>query len=169
MCTSRTTNGLVCTTNNILLPFTHASIPVPTPFAAYAFHPLDGYLQSLPYHAIVFVLPFHNYVYLGLFVFVNLWTVLIHDSDLITGHPLENIINGPAHHTLHHLYFTVNYGQVRVQASPSPCNGNADLRSMQYFTWADRAGGSYRQPDPADDPIHEVNKVLEKEGSKKVQ
>ena len=38
----------------------------------------------------------------------------IHDSDMITGHPLEKIINGPAHHTLHHLYFTVNYGQVRV-------------------------------------------------------
>jgi lathosterol oxidase len=32
---------------------------------------------------------------------------------MITGHPLENVINGPAHHTLHHLYFTVNYGQVR--------------------------------------------------------
>ncbi len=36
----------------------------------------------------------------------------IHDSDMITGHPLEKVINGPAHHTLHHLYFTVNYGQV---------------------------------------------------------
>lgn len=36
----------------------------------------------------------------------------IHDSDMITGHPLETVINGPAHHTLHHLYFTVNYGQV---------------------------------------------------------
>ena len=34
-----------------------------------------------------------------------------HDSDM-TGHTLEHIINGPAHHTLHHLYFTVNYGQV---------------------------------------------------------
>jgi hypothetical protein len=31
---------------------------------------------------------------------------------MITGHPLENVINGPAHHTLHHLYFNVNYGQV---------------------------------------------------------
>lgn len=31
---------------------------------------------------------------------------------MITGHPLEHVINGPAHHTLHHLYFTVNYGQV---------------------------------------------------------
>jgi lathosterol oxidase len=67
----------------------------------------------------------------------------IHDSDMITGHPLEKIINGPAHHTLHHLYFTVNYGQ--------------------YFTWADRAGGSYRQPDPKLDPMHEVTKQDEKE------
>lgn len=33
---------------------------------------------------------------------------------MITGHPLEKAINGPAHHTLHHLYFTVNYGQVRT-------------------------------------------------------
>jgi len=33
---------------------------------------------------------------------------------MITGHPLEKIINGPAHHTLHHIYFTVNYGQVCI-------------------------------------------------------
>lgn len=32
---------------------------------------------------------------------------------MITDHPLEKIINGPAHHTLHHMFFTVNYGQVR--------------------------------------------------------
>lgn len=40
---------------------------------------------------------------------------------MITGHALEKIINGPAHHTLHHLYFTVNYGQVsEINTSPSP-------------------------------------------------
>lgn len=55
---------------------------------------------------------------------------------MITGHPLEKIINGPAHHTLHHLYFICNYGQ--------------------YFTYADRAGGSYRHPDSALDPLLEV-------------
>ena len=60
----------------------------------------------------------------------------IHDSDMITGHPLEHIINGPAHHTLHHLYFVCNYGQ--------------------YFTYADRAGGSYRHPDSTLDPLLEV-------------
>jgi lathosterol oxidase len=60
----------------------------------------------------------------------------IHDSDMITGHPLEKIINGPAHHTLHHMYFVVNYGQ--------------------YFTWADKVGGSYRHPKNEDDPIHAI-------------
>lgn len=103
--------------------------PVPSPFASHAFHPVDGYIQSLPYHIIIYMLPMHRILYLGMFVFVNCWSILvglstcsfrasanggfkIHDSDMITGHPLETIINGPAHHTLHHMYFTVNYGQV---------------------------------------------------------
>ncbi|KAK7438046.1 c-5 sterol desaturase [Stygiomarasmius scandens] len=93
---------------------------IPTPFASYAFHPIDGFLQSVPYHLFAFLFPLHRILYLVLFVLVNFWTIFIHDSDMITGHPLEKIINGPAHHTLHHIYFTVNYGQ--------------------YFTWADRAG-----------------------------
>ncbi|KAI5993117.1 C5-sterol desaturase [Pisolithus marmoratus] len=113
---------------------------IPTPFASHAFHPVDGYAQSVPYHLFIFLFPLHRYLYLGLFVFVNVWSILIHDSDMITGHPLESVINGPAHHTLHHLYFTVNYGQ--------------------YFTWADRVGGSYRQPESSLDPLLEVKKTL---------
>lgn len=119
---------------------------VPTPFASYAFHPADGYAQSLPYHLFIFLFPMHRKLYLGLFVAINFWTIFIHDSDMITGHPLENIINGPAHHTLHHLYFTVNYGQ--------------------YFTWADRAGGSYRHPSKELDPLLEVQMLENKEKEK---
>ncbi|KAG8806990.1 c-5 sterol desaturase [Serendipita sp. 411] len=63
---------------------------------------------------------------------------------MVTGSALETVINGPAHHTLHHLYFTCNYGQ--------------------YFTWADRAGGSYRQPEKHLDPLLEI---LEAEKKKK--
>lgn len=109
---------------------------IPTPFSSHAFHPLDGYLQSLPYHIFVYIVPLHKYTYIGLFIVVNLWSIFIHDSDMIVGHPLERIINGPAHHTLHHMYFVYNYGQ--------------------YFTWADRAGGSYRHPVKSDDPLHAV-------------
>lgn len=55
---------------------------------------------------------------------------------MIVGHPLERIVNGPAHHTLHHMYFVYNYGQ--------------------YFTWADRVGGSYRHPKTEDDPLNAI-------------
>jgi len=106
---------------------------IPTPFASHAFHPVDGYLQSLPYHICAYIIPVHKFLYAGLFVFVNIWSIFIHDSDMIVDHPLERIVNGPAHHTLHHLYFTCNYGQ--------------------YFTWSDRLGGSYRHPSKGDDPL----------------
>ncbi|TFK75100.1 fatty acid hydroxylase [Pluteus cervinus] len=125
-----------------LLHKPHHKWVVPTPFSSHAFHPVDGWLQSIPYHIFILVFPLHRVLYLVLFVLINFWTIFIHDSDMITGHALEKIINGPAHHTLHHLYFTVNYGQ--------------------YFTWADRAGGSYRQPDSSLDPlldVHEADKI----------
>ncbi|KAG6848264.1 hypothetical protein H0H93_001761 [Arthromyces matolae] len=109
---------------------------IPTPFASHAFHPVDGYLQSVPYHLFIFVFPLHRVLYLVLFVLINFWTIFIHDSDMVTGHVFEKVINGPAHHTLHHLYFNCNYGQ--------------------YFTWADRAGNSYRQPESSLDPMLEV-------------
>lgn len=67
---------------------------------------------------------------------------------MITGHFLETIINGPAHHTLHHMYFTVNYGQ--------------------YFTFSDKAGGSYRQPESELDPLLEVERI-EREKEKRAK
>ncbi|KAF9075696.1 C5-sterol desaturase [Rhodocollybia butyracea] len=91
---------------------------VPTPFASYAFHPLDGYLQSVPYHLFIFLFPMHRYLYLGFFVAVNFWAIFIHDSDMITGHPSKML--------------------------------------STYFTWADRAGNSYRHPDATLDPLLEV-------------
>lgn len=99
---------------------------LPTPFASHAFHPVDGFMQSIPYHIYPFLFPLHKVVYLGLYVFVNIWTVSIHDGDYRVPRILEGIINGSAHHTDHHLYFDYNYGQ--------------------YFTLWDRIGGSYKYP-----------------------
>ncbi|GAA5992882.1 hypothetical protein JCM10908_001388 [Rhodotorula pacifica] len=115
---------------------------IPTPFASHAFHPVDGYLQSVPYHMACYMFPIHKYMFIGLFSFVNLWSIFIHDSDMLCDHPLEHYINGPAHHTLHHLYFTCNYGQ--------------------YFTWADKAFSSFRVPAKGDDPLVAVLAGLEK-------
>ncbi|KAK5607545.1 Lathosterol oxidase [Crenichthys baileyi] len=99
---------------------------VPTPFASHAFHPVDGFLQGLPYHIYPFLFPLHKVLYLALYVFVNIWTISIHDGDYRVPNGLISVINGSAHHTDHHLFFDYNYGQ--------------------YFTLWDRLGGSYRHP-----------------------
>ncbi|PKS13181.1 hypothetical protein jhhlp_000525 [Lomentospora prolificans] len=117
---------------------------VPTPWAALAFHPVDGYVQSLPYHIFVFICPVQKYLYFILFGLVQIWTIFIHDGDMITGHWLEKYINSPAHHTLHHMYFTVNYGQ--------------------YFTWADSYFDSHRPPKPELDPLHDALRVMREKG-----
>ena len=95
-----------------------------TPFASHAFHPVDGWAQSLPYHLYPLLFPLHKVLYLGLFTFVNFWTVMIHDGNYISNDPF---VNGTACHTIHHLYFNYNYGQ--------------------FTTLWDRIGGSYKKPD----------------------
>jgi len=97
---------------------------MPTPYASHAFHPLDGYAQSVPYHVFPFIFPLQKFAYVILFVFINVWTVLIHDGEYVADSP---IINGAACHTMHHLYFNYNYGQ--------------------FTTLWDRLGGSYRKPN----------------------
>ncbi|KAF4816915.1 putative Delta(7)-sterol 5(6)-desaturase [Colletotrichum siamense] len=99
---------------------------MPSPYASHAFHPLDGFAQSVPYHVYPMLFPLQKMAYVALFMFINFWTILIHDGEYITDNP---IINGSACHTAHHLYFNYNYGQ--------------------FTTLWDRLGGSYRKPDLA--------------------
>jgi lathosterol oxidase len=55
---------------------------VPTPYASFAFHPVDGWAQSLPYHVFPFLLPLEKRAYLALFGFVTVWTVFIRASSI---------------------------------------------------------------------------------------
>ncbi len=97
---------------------------MPSPFASHAFHPIDGWSQSVPYHLFPFVFPLQKAAYVLLFGFINIWTVMIHDGEYVANSP---VINGAACHTMHHLYFNYNYGQ--------------------FTTLWDRMGGSYRKPN----------------------
>lgn len=101
---------------------THHSFKYPTPFAAIAFDPYDGFAQSFPYHLYTFLFPFWNWAYLGMFIFVQVWTISIHDRVSFAG--LDGIINGSAHHRGHHFFYRFNYGQ--------------------YTTLWDRLMGTYR-------------------------
>lgn len=97
---------------------------MPTPFASHAFHPLDGFAQSFPYHVFPLLFPLQKIAYVLLFVIINIWTIMIHDGEFVSDNP---VINGAACHSIHHLAFNYNYGQ--------------------YTTLWDRLGGSYRKPD----------------------
>lgn len=97
---------------------------MPTPYASHAFHPLDGFAQSVPYHLFPFIFPLNKFAYIALFTFIQIWTVMIHDGEYVANSVL---INGAACHTMHHLYFNYNYGQ--------------------FTTLWDRLGGSYRKPN----------------------
>ncbi|XP_036209464.1 lathosterol oxidase [Myotis myotis] len=120
---------------------------IPTPFASHAFHPVDGFLQSLPYHIYPFIFPLHKVVYLGLYILVNIWTISIHDGDFRVPQILRPFINGSAHHTDHHMFFDYNYGQ--------------------YFTLWDRIGGSFKNPSSFEGkgPLSYVKKMMEEKCS----
>jgi len=114
---------------------------VPTPFASHAFHPVDGFLQSVSYHIYVFLFPMQKTSYILLFLFVNFWTISIHDGYYKVPGLMRAFVNGAAHHTDHHLFFNYNYGQ--------------------FFTLWDKIGGSYRAPDT----FNSHNGKKSKEGS----
>ena len=99
---------------------------------------------SLTSSVFVFICPMHKQLYMALFVLVQVWTIFIHDGYMVSGSWWEQYINSPAHHTLHHLYFTCNYGQ--------------------YFTWADSHYDSYREPEDALDPLHAAIANMQKKG-----
>lgn len=100
----------------------HHSYIHTTAFAAFAFHPLDGFLQGVSYQLFVYIFPFHSMIHLVSMSCVLLWTINIHDraSFGIPG------INGAAHHTVHHTTFKSNYGQ--------------------YLTLWDKLFGTHRDP-----------------------
>lgn len=50
---------------------------IPTPFASHAFHPVDGYFQSIPYHAAAYLWRIHKTAWIASFIAVNLWTVFV--------------------------------------------------------------------------------------------
>lgn len=103
---------------------THHRWIMPTPFASHAFHPIDGFTQSLPYQIFPFIFPLQKIAHIALFVFVNFWSILIHDGEFMTNNA---VVNGAACHAIHHSCFEFNYGQ--------------------FFTAFDRLCGTYRKPE----------------------
>ena len=43
------------------------------------------------------------------------------------------------------------------------------INTVQYFTWADRVGGSYKQPESSLDPLLEVEPVAKSQKGSKAE
>jgi lathosterol oxidase len=105
----------------------HHRFREPTSMTSYAFNPVDSFIQSLPYHVYVFLVPTNVWVYLSLWTFSALWTIMIHDRVRWSPDCLSSILNHTGCHTAHHWFYRHNYGN--------------------YFTFWDKLCGTYFDPD----------------------
>ncbi len=93
----------------------HHQSRYPTPWTSFAFDPLEAIVQSLFLVGIVFVVPLHFVTIVAVLVTMTVWAVVNHLG--IDRLPLSFPHNwlgrwfiGPAHHSVHHLKYTVHYG-----------------------------------------------------------
>ena len=94
---------------------THHRSMNPTPWAAYAFNPLEAFVHACIFPLVIFTVPIHP---LAFFLFMA-WQITFN----VLGHagfefyprwflrsPLGYFINTPTNHVMHHQYLRGNYG-----------------------------------------------------------
>jgi sterol desaturase/sphingolipid hydroxylase (fatty acid hydroxylase superfamily) len=87
----------------------------PSPFAAYAFHPLEAILEAGIFLIFVFTIPVHLYHLIFFFLFMIIYNVYGHLGWELypkgfSKHWLGKWINTSVNHNQHHQYFKGNYG-----------------------------------------------------------
>jgi len=87
----------------------------PSPWAAYAFHPLEAIVEAGIYIIIVFTIPVHKSALGVFFLFSIIYNVYGHLGYELypkgfDRHWLGKWINTSVNHNLHHKYFTGSYG-----------------------------------------------------------
>ncbi len=87
----------------------------PSPFAAYAFHPLEAIVEAGIFLVFVFTIPVHFFHLLFFFLFMIIYNVYGHLGWELypkgfSRHWFGRWINTSVNHNMHHQYFTGNYG-----------------------------------------------------------
>ena len=93
----------------------HHRSTTPTPWAAYAFHPLEALIQAGFYVVIVFAIPMHPVALMLFLVYMIVRNVVGHLGHEIwpagfARWPLTRWHLTPTHHDLHHHFSKGNYG-----------------------------------------------------------
>ena len=86
-----------------------------TPWTSFAFDPLEAIVSSLFLVGIVFIIPLHFITLIAVLTTMTIWAVLNHlGIDRLPlsfpHHWLGKWFIGPAHHSIHHLKYTLHYG-----------------------------------------------------------
>ncbi len=87
----------------------------PTPWAAFSFHPIEGFIEAAIVPLIVFLFPVHPFAILIFLLFMTALNVMGHLGFEMypkgfTKHALLGINNTSTHHNMHHSLTNCNYG-----------------------------------------------------------
>jgi len=98
-----------------ILHLVHHKSTNPSPWAAYAFHPLEAVIEAGIFPVFLFIMPIHT-IHLGIFfLFMIIYNVYGHLGYELypkgfSKHPIGKWINTSVNHNQHHQYFKGNYG-----------------------------------------------------------
>ena len=101
----------------------HHSFKSPTPWASFAFHPLEAIISLGIIPIILFLIPYHHLALLLFVTFLTVYNVIIHLGFPMPGLNRLKYSNTPEAHDHHHLTSKKNYGL--------------------YFTFWDKIMGTY--------------------------
>lgn len=87
----------------------------PSPWASYAFHPLEGFVEAAVIFPIAFLIPFHPTALIVFLLFMMVYNVYGHLGYEIFPkrfykHPIGKWLNTSTAHNQHHRHFKGNYG-----------------------------------------------------------
>ena len=93
----------------------HHDSNITSPWTAFSFHPLEGFLQAIFLPLLLVFMPMHLYVLIIQLTFMTLSSVVNHlDIELypktFQKHFIGKWLIGATHHSLHHKQFKYNFG-----------------------------------------------------------
>ena len=93
----------------------HHESNITSPFTAFSFHPIEGFLQALMLPLTLLIIPLHPLVILIQLLIMSLSSVINHLNIEIyprrfQSSPVGKWFVGATHHSLHHTQFKYNYG-----------------------------------------------------------
>jgi sterol desaturase/sphingolipid hydroxylase (fatty acid hydroxylase superfamily) len=93
----------------------HHDSHITSPWTAFSFHPLEGFLQALIIPLLIIIIPIHLYALLFLLVFMSVTSVINHlDIEIYPSWMIRSRIGrmmiGATHHSLHHKQYKYNFG-----------------------------------------------------------